>query len=364
VNQVVLAYSDLNHMDVMHKASLVNAAGADFVLMGVNSTSLKSKKPVISICAVRTGAGKSWNTRKVCSILKSLGKKVIVVRHPMPYGHLKEQACQRFETLEDLDKHKCTIEEREEYEPHIRSGNIVYAGIDYEKILRSAEKEADIILWDGGNNDLPFFRTNLHIVVADALRPGHEVSYYPGETNAILADVILINKVDRAAPEDIKIVEENVRRINPRAKVIKMKSIITVDDSENLKGKTAIVIEDGPTVTHGGMEFGAGLIAAKSLDIKVIDPRPFAVGSIKKTFEHYPHLHEVLPSMGYGDNQIRELEETINRADCDIVMSGTPANIKNIIKVNKPIYQVTYGFKEQGTTTLEEIIKSWIKSKK
>lgn len=343
VDQVVMAYSDLSHETVMHKASIVTAAGADFRILGHRNTMLRSSKPVIAVCAVRTGCGKSQTSRAVSSILKSLGKRVAAVRHPMPYGDLTQQICQRFAHLDDLDRHKCTIEEREEYEPHIRDGNVVFAGVDYEKILRTAEKEADVILWDGGNNDLSFYRPSLYIVVADPHRPGHEVKYHPGETNARMADVVVINKVGTAKPEDVETVENNIRRINPKARIIRAESPVSVEDPAAIQGKRVLVVEDGPTLTHGEMEYGAAHIAAtKHKAAAIIDPRPFAVGTIRETFARYPHVKEVLPAMGYGTKQMTELQDTINAADCDLVLIGTPIDLGRLLKLNKPALRVTY----------------------
>ena len=343
VDQVVMAYSDLSHEAVMHKASIVTAAGADFRILGHRNTMLPSTKPVIAVCAVRTGCGKSQTSRAVSSILKSMGKRVAAVRHPMPYGNLMEQICQRFAHLDDLDLHKCTIEEREEYEPHIRDGNVVFAGVDYEKILRTAEKEADVILWDGGNNDLSFYRPSLYIVVADPHRPGHEVKYHPGETNARMADVVIINKVGTAKPEDVDTVENNIKRINPKARIIRAESPVSVEDSAAIQGKRVLVVEDGPTLTHGEMEYGAAHIAAtKYKAAAIIDPRPFAIGTIRETFERYPHVKEVLPAMGYGTKQMTELQDTINAADCDLVLIGTPIDLGRLLNLNKPALRVTY----------------------
>ena len=353
VGEVVMAYSDLPFAEVMHKAAIVNAAGADFRIMGHRHTMLKSTKPVIAVCAVRTGCGKSQTSRAVSSILKSMGKRVAAVRHPMPYGDLTKQICQRFASLEDLETHHCTIEEREEFEPHIEAGNVVFAGIDYERILREAEKEADVILWDGGNNDMAFYRADLYIVVADPHRPGHEVSYYPGETNVRMADVVVINKVGTAKPEDVETVENNIRRVNPRARLIRARSPVTVENAAAVKGKRVLVIEDGPTLTHGDMTFGAGHVAARAHGAEVIvDPRPYAVGSIKATFQKYPHLTAVLPAMGYGRKQMAELEATINAADCDLILVGTPVDLGRLLKVNKPTLRVTYELDEPATAAL------------
>ena len=304
---------------------------------------LKSTKPVIAVCAVRTGCGKSQTSRALTTMLRAKGKKVAAIRHPMPYGDLLKQRCQRFAVLEDMDKHECTIEEREEYEPHVMAGNVVFAGVDYEMILREAEKEADVIMWDGGNNDLSFYKADLYITVADPHRPGHEVSYYPGETNTRLADVVVINKVGTAKPEDVDTVEANVRRVNPTARIIRAKSPVTVDNPEAIKGKRVLVVEDGPTLTHGEMKIGAGHVAAKAHGAKtLVDPRPYAVGSIKDTFAKYTHVTDVLPAMGYGEKQMKELEQTINAVDCDLVLIGTPIDLGRLIKINKPTLRVRY----------------------
>jgi len=364
VDEVILAYSDLSYDYVMDRASRVLAAGADFKLMGPKSTMLKSSKPVISICAVRTGCGKSQTTRRVVEILRKHGLKVVVVRHPMPYGDLVKQRVQRFETFEDLDKHNCTIEEREEYEPHIRRGVVVYAGVDYEAILRQAEKEADVIVWDGGNNDFPFFKPDLHIVVTDPHRAGHEVSYYPGSTNLRMADVVVINKEETAHPENIEKVRENIVRVNPKAIIIDAASPIFVENGEIIRGKRVLVIEDGPTVTHGEMPYGAGYVAARKYGAaEIIDPRPYAVRSIKETFEHYPHLRNVLPAMGYYGDQIKDLEETVNNTPADVVVSATPVDITRLINVDKPVVRVYYELQEIGTPTLEDVITKFLKEK-
>ncbi len=359
VEQVVFAYSDIPHVEVMHKASLVNACGADFRLMGADQTSLKAKVPVIAVCAVRTGSGKSQTTRAIASALIGKGKRVVAIRHPMPYGDLEKQAVQRFAAYDDLDKHACTIEEREEYEPHIDMGMVVYAGVDYEKILRQAEQEADVVLWDGGNNDTPFYAPDLHIVVADPHRAGHGKLYHPGETNMRMADVIIINKVDTADPKGVEAVKAVIAELNPKAKVVTAASPVTAEDPGAIKDKRVLVIEDGPTVTHGEMTFGAGMIAAENAGAKaIIDPRPFAVGSIKATFEKYSHLENVLPAMGYGDRQVEELEKTINASDCDIVVSGTPIDLKRILKnVNKPIVRVRYDLQVKGEPSLDDVLR-------
>ena len=358
VGEVVFAYSDVSHEYVMHRASIALAAGADFRLMGPSTTMLKAKVPVVSVGAVRTGCGKSQTSRKVAKILKSNGYRVVVIRHPMPYGDLRKQVCQRFATFEDLDKYECTIEEREEYEPHLRNGIVVYAGVDYEKILREAEKEADIIVWDGGNNDLPFYKPDLHIVVADPHRPGHELRYHPGEANLRMADVVVINKVDTAKPENIEKVEENIRAVNPKAIIIKAESPMTVENPELIKDKRVLVIEDGPTLTHGEMPYGIGAIAAEKFGAKeLIDPRPYAVGSIVEAYKKYTHLGPILPALGYGEQQIKELEETINRAPCEVVVVGTPIDLRKLIKINRPAVYVRYELQEVGSPNLKEILE-------
>lgn len=357
VSQVVLAYSDLSYQDVMRKASIVLGSGADFVLQGPQSTMLQSTVPVISVCAVRTGAGKSTVARRVSDILRKLSRKVVVVRHPMPYGDLRAQELQRFATYQDLEKNNCTIEEREEYEPHIDRGNIVFAGVDYGKILAAAEKESDLILWDGGNNDIPFYRPDLHIVVADPLRPGHETSYYPGEVNVRMADVVVLNKVDSAVPSAVETVRRNIKQLNPSAVLVETASSVRVSDPSLIQNKRVLVVEDGPTVTHGDMAYGAGLTAARKFGAgELVDPRPFAVGSIKETFEKYRQLELVLPAMGYGEKQIKELEETIARVSCDVVVVATPIDIGRIMKLNKTIVRVSYEIEERSKPTLEEIL--------
>ena len=358
VDQVIFAYSDVPHEYVMHKASIVLAAGADFRLMGLNSTQLKSSKPVTAVCAVRTGSGKSQTSRRVAQILRGMGYQVAAIRHPMPYGDLSKQAVQRFASYEDLEKNDCTIEEREEYEPHISNGVIVYAGVDYERILRQAEEEVDIILWDGGNNDLPFFKTDLHIVVADPHRPGHEMSYHPGEANARAADVFVINKVDTASAENVITVRENLHALNPDARVIEAASPLFVDDPNAIRGKRVLVIEDGPTLTHGEMAYGAGWVAARRYGAaEIIDPRPYAVGSIQETYAKYPTTGDVLPAMGYGDEQMRELEETINNAGADQVIIATPIDLGRLLKIDSPAQRVRYELQEIGQPTLEDILK-------
>ncbi|HNT24629.1 MAG TPA: cyclic 2,3-diphosphoglycerate synthase [Anaerolineales bacterium] len=357
--EVVFAYSDVMHENVMHKASAVMAAGADFRMMGTKNTQVKSTKPVISICAVRTGCGKSQTTRRVSLILREMGFKVAAIRHPMPYGDLVKQAVQRFATYEDLDKHECTIEEREEYEPHIDNGVIVYAGVDYEKILRAAEKEVDIVLWDGGNNDFPFYVSDLQIVVVDPHRPGHEKSYHPGETNTRAADVFVINKVDTADAENVMKIRENLRELNPNAIVIEGASPLFVDDPAAIRGKRVLVIEDGPTLTHGEMAYGAGYVAARRFGAaEIVDPRPFAVKSIKATYEKYPKTGPILPAMGYGEAQMRDLEATIAKADVDMIVIGTPIDLTRVIKINKPAQRVRYELQEIGQPTLDDILKA------
>jgi predicted GTPase len=358
VEQVIFAYSDVPHEYVMHKASLVLAAGADFRLMGLNTTQLKSTKPVVAVCAVRTGSGKSQTTRRVSKILREMGYQVAAVRHPMPYGDLVAQAVQRFASLKDLDEQNCTIEEREEYEPHLDNGVVVYAGIDYERILRQAESEVDIILWDGGNNDLPFYVTDLHIVVADPHRPGHELSYHPGEANARAADVFVINKVDTASAEDVMVVRQNLHTLNPGATVIEAASPIFVDDPLAIRDKKVLVIEDGPTLTHGEMAYGAGWVAARRFGAaEIVDPRPYAVGSILQTYQKYPTTGAILPAMGYGDQMVSELEQTINNAEVDLVIIGTPIDLASLLKINKPSQRVRYELQEIGQPTLADVLK-------
>jgi predicted GTPase len=356
VEEVVFSYSDVSYPYVMSRSAVVNKSGAHFVLPGTEKTMIKSSKPVVAICAVRTGCGKSQTTRHVCKILKEMGKKVVIVRHPMPYGDLAKQAMQRFAALEDLKKHECTIEEMEEYEPHIMNGFVVYAGVDYEKILRQAEKEADIILWDGGNNDTSFFKPDLLITVADPHRAGHEKMFYPGEVNARMADVVVINKEDSAEAKNIKKVKENIKELNPNAEIIDADSAVTVEGPSTIKGKKVLVVEDGPTLTHGNMQYGAGIVAAINFDAKLVDPRPFAVGTIKETFSKYPGIGTLLPAMGYGEEQIKDLEETINKVDCDAVVIATPINLSRIISIKKPAIRVTYELEEKSKPDLKEIL--------
>ena len=358
IEQVIFAYSDVPHQYVMSKASEVLAAGADFRFMGLHTTQIKSSKPVISVCAVRTGSGKSQTTRRVSLDMIELGYKVAAIRHPMPYGDLVKQKVQRFATYADLDKNECTIEEREEYEPHIDNGVIVYAGVDYGAILKQAEQEVDIVLWDGGNNDFSFYVSDLAIVVIDPHRPGHESSYHPGETNVRLADVFVINKVDTAIPENVMSVRENIRRMNPSAQIIEAASPLFVDNPETIQGKRVLVIEDGPTLTHGEMAYGAGWVAARRFGAaQIVDPRPFAVGAIKTTYQKYPKTGSILPAMGYGDEMVHDLEQTINNSDVDLVISATPIDLTRIIKVNKPMQRVRYELQEIGQPTLMDLLR-------
>ncbi|MGE5484353.1 MAG: cyclic 2,3-diphosphoglycerate synthase [Ignavibacteriales bacterium] len=360
VEEVVFSYSDVPHEYVMHKASLILSRGADFVLLGPESTMLKSTKPVVSVTAVRTGVGKSQTTRKVREILSGMGHRVVVVRHPMPYGNLMKQACERFATFEDMDRLECTVEEREEFEPHIENGTVVYAGVDYERILRAAEDEADVVLWDGGNNDFSFYKPDLNIVLVDPHRPGHERRYHPGETNLRMADVIVINKIETASPEGIESVRESARRYNPDAVVIDAASPIFVDDPDAIRGKRVLVIEDGPTLTHGEMGYGAGVVAARKFGAAcLVDPRPFAVGSIRKAFETYPHLGMLLPAMGYGDKQVKELEATINAADAEVVLIATPIDLRRIARINRPSLRVRYELQEIGQPTLAQVLEEF-----
>ena len=362
IDEVVFSYSDVSNGYIMEKAAMVSASGADFVLLGPKATTLVSKKPVIAVCAVRTGAGKSPTTRKIVRTLKEMGVKPALIRHPMPYGNLRKQEIQRFAGLEDLDRHNCTIEEKEEYEGHIEEGVVVYAGVDYEKILRSAEKESDVIIWDGGNNDFPFYKPNLHIVIADARRPGHELSYYHGSVNVRMADIVIINKAKTARKKDVKQVRENMRSLNPQALILKANMTKTADRPELIKGKRVLVVEDGPTLTHGGLSIGAGYLAAMKYGAKrVVDPRPYAVGSIGKTFKKFRHLEKVLPAMGYGRKQMKELERTINRTPSDCVVIGTPIDLGRYIRINKPLTNVTYEIHIMGKPGIRDIVESFVK---
>jgi predicted GTPase len=358
----IMAYSDRSYQQVMSLGSRVNAAGADFVMMGERDTQIESTKPVISVGAVRTGCGKSQTSRAICRILREAGKKVVAIRHPMPYGDLVKQRVQRFAELADLEKHDCTIEEMEEYEPHIAAGGVIYAGVDYEAILREAEKEADIILWDGGNNDTPFYKSDLHIVVADPHRPGHEKNYFPGETNVRIADAVVINKVVEAQFEDIQEVRDNVRELNPDAKIIDGASPLTITgDLETLEGLKVLVVEDGPTLTHGEMTYGAGVVAAMRMGAaELVDPRPWAVGKLAETFEIYPEVGTLLPAMGYGDEQKADLEKTINACECDAVVIGTPIDLNRIVKIKKPTVRVGYELQEIGTPNLRQILARFL----
>ena len=361
IDVVVFAYSDVSHEYVMHLASRAAAAGADFWLLGAKNTMLSSSKPVVAVTAARTGCGKSQTTRHVTDILRDMGKKVVVVRHPMPYGDLARQAVQRFATYEDLDRHDCTIEEREEYEPHLDRGLVVYAGVDYEAILRQAEQEADVVLWDGGNNDLSFFKPDLQITVVDPHRPGHEMRYWPGEANVRMADVIVINKIDTADFEDVQRVRRSIAQLNPDATVVDAASPIFVDDPAAIRGKRVLVVEDGPTLTHGGMAYGAGVIAAKRFGAaEIIDPRPWAVESIAATYEKYPNTGPILPAMGYGEAQLRDLEATINQVPCDLVIVGTPIDLARVIDIKHPNQRVRYELQPIGQPTLEKILKEYL----
>lgn len=357
VDEVVFSYSDVSFDYVMTKASLVMAAGADFKVLGTSQTMLKSGVPVIAVVAVRTGCGKSQTSRKVCKLLREMGKKVVAVRHPMPYGDLVKQRVQRFQTLDDLAKYHCTVEEMEEYEPHIVTGTIIYAGVDYEAILRQAEREADVIVWDGGNNDMSFYRPDLTITVTDPHRPGHELTYYPGATNLLTADVVIINKVETAPRENINTLRSNIRGVNPRAQVIEGASPISVEDESLIRGKRVLVVEDGPTLTHGGMAYGAGVIAAQKFGAtEVVDPRAWVVNSIAEVFRQYPAIGALLPAMGYGDDQIKDLEATINRVDCDTVIIGTPVDLRRVIKIDKPSVRVRYDLAEITRPDLRDVL--------
>jgi len=359
IDEVWFSYSDVPHTYVMDKASQVIGWGAHFGLCSAQRTMLASTKPVIAVTAVRTGVGKSQTSRYISRILRQMGLQVVAVRHPMPYGDLTQQICQRFSSYEDLDTHNCTIEEREEYEPHLDNGFVVYAGIDYERILRQAEQEADLILWDGGNNDTPFYAPDLHITLLDPHRPGHELTYYPGQTNFLISDMLIINKVETATAEGIETVLENCRQFNPEATVVQCRSAITVDKPELIEGKRALVIEDGPTLTHGGMSYGAGWFAAKNSGAaEIVDPTPYAVGSIKDTYESYPNARRILPAMGYGQEQVRELEATINATEADVVVEGTPINLQRILSVNKPIANVAYELEELEPGVIEEAVQA------
>lgn len=361
VDEVEFAYSDVSFNTIMSKASIVLAAGANFKILGGEQTYIKSKKPVVAICAVRTGCGKSQTTRAIAGMLKEMGKKVVAIRHPMPYGDLVAQTWQRYETLSDLKKHKCTIEEMEEYEPHIAAGHIVYSGVDYGEILKRAEKEADVILWDGGNNDMPFYKPDLMITVTDPLRSGHEATYHPGAANMRMADIIVINKVDTASAKEIAVVRENIKKMNPKAAIIEAESPVTVDNPAAVKGKRVLVVEDGPTLTHGEMNFGAGHVAARKYKAKaIVDPRPYAIGTIKKVYENFKQITDILPAMGYGELQMAELNKTINAVKADVVIVGTPIDLAKHLKFNKPSVRVTYDLKERKPGGLKAALKKVI----
>jgi predicted GTPase len=362
VDLVAFSYSDVPHTEVMHKASVVTAAGADFIIIGAPYTMLKSDKTVISVCAVRTGCGKSQTSRKVVEILRGMGKKVVSVRHPMPYGDLTQQVVQRFATYEDLDRHDCTIEEREEYEPIVGMGAVVYAGVDYEKILRQAETEADVIVWDGGNNDTPFYKPDVHIVIFDPHRAGHETLYHPGETNMLMADIAVINKVDSADADKVEAVRRTIADHNPRAAILLADSALLVDDPDAVSGKRVLVVEDGPTLTHGEMPYGAGVIAARRLGAdSLVDPRPWLVGSLKDTFASYPHMGSLLPAMGYSRQQMADLENTINATECDLVLSATPIDLTQLVRIDKPVLRVRYEYRDNGTPTLAQLLTDRLK---
>ncbi|MEJ2639672.1 MAG: cyclic 2,3-diphosphoglycerate synthase [Desulfosarcinaceae bacterium] len=358
VDLVAFSYSDVPHTEVMHKASQVTAAGADFILAGAPYTMLSADCPVVSVCAVRTGCGKSQTSREVCRILKAAGKRVVIIRHPMPYGDLRRQIVQRFSTYADLDTHRCTIEEREEYEPVIDMGAVIYAGIDYEKILRQAETEADMIIWDGGNNDTPFYKPDVAIVVFDPHRAGHETRYHPGETNMLMADIAVINKVDSASPENVAQVTATIQAHNAAADIVRAESAISIDDPDDLSGKRVLVVEDGPTLTHGEMGFGAGVIAAQRFGAaEVVDPRPHLVGSLAETYQRYPHIGRLLPAMGYSAGQVADLEATINATPCDIVAMATPIDLRRLMQIDRPVTRIRYSYKDYDSPTLEGLLQ-------
>ena len=363
IDLAAFSYSDVPHEEVMHKASLSMAYGADFILIGATYTMIESTKPLVAVCAIRTGCGKSQTTRKVCGIMKELGKKTVAIRHPMPYGDLRKQICQRFSSYEDFDRHNCTIEEREEYEPLVAQGIIVYAGVDYEKILREAEKEADVIIWDGGNNDTPFYKPDVHIVIFDPHRAGHELKYFPGETNMIMSDVAVINKVDSANTSDIETVRKNIEQYSPDADIVMAESAVIVEHPEKITGKRVLVVEDGPTLTHGEMSYGAGTIAARKYGAgAIIDPRPYISGTLKSVFKKYKHIGALLPAMGYSRDQMKDLAETINRADCDLVLFGTPIDLPKIIDIEKETVRVTYEYKDHSAPYLKDILLKRLKN--
>ncbi len=363
VDLVAFSYSDVPYTEVMHKAAVAMAEGADFILIGATYTMLRSQKPVVAVCAVRTGCGKSQTTRKICGALRALGKRLVAVRHPMPYGDLTRQVIQRFSSYEDFDTHQCTIEEREEYEPLVAQDIVVYSGIDYAKILEAAQKEADVIVWDGGNNDTPFYYPNIHIVLFDPHRAGHERLYYPGETNLLMADIAVINKVDSSSPEQIEVVRQNITKYNPKAEIVLAESAILVDHPELIREKRVLVVDDGPTLTHGEMSFGAGTIAARRYEAgHIVDPRPYAVGAIKETYNQYPHLDTEVPAMGYSQEQMRDLELTINSAECDLVLFATPIDLPKLLSINKPTLRVRYEYKDHSSPTLEESLLKRLES--
>ena len=356
---MAFSYSDVPHVEVMHKATVAMAEGADFILIGATYTMLKASVPVVAVCAVRTGCGKSQTTRKVCEILRGRGKRVLVVRHPMPYGDLETQVVQRFSTYGDFETHRCTIEEREEYEPLVEMGIVVYAGVDYGKILSAAQQETEVIVWDGGNNDTPFFKPDIHIVLFDPHRAGHERLYYPGETNMLMADIAVINKVDSAPAEKVDAVRRNIEHYAPKARILLAESSVIVKDPERIRGRRVVVVEDGPTLTHGEMESGAGMIAAKAFGAgEIVDPKPYATGTIQAVYEKYPHLGRVVPAMGYSTNQIRDLEETINRTECDLVLFATPIQLTRVVALNKLTVRVGYEYRDHGQPTLESALLS------
>ena len=357
IDLVAFSYSDVPHTEVMHKASQVIAAGADFIIIGASYTMIASTKKVVSVCAVRTGCGKSQTSRQIVQILKDAGKKVVSVRHPMPYGDLTKQIVQRFATYDDFEKHACTIEEREEYEPVVDMGAVIYAGIDYEKILRQAEKEAEIIVWDGGNNDTPFYKPDVHVVVFDPHRVGHETTFHPGETNMLLADIAVINKVDSADPKDVETLKQTISKHNPKAIIVLADSEVSAENGESMQDKRVLVIEDGPTLTHGNMKFGAGVIAAQRYGAaEMVDPRPYLVGSLNQTFETYPEIGKVLPAMGYGEQQVKDLEATIDACECDLVVSATPIDLTRLVKIKKPVLRVRYDYRNNSEPTLGELV--------
>ncbi|OPY74693.1 MAG: Cyclic 2,3-diphosphoglycerate synthetase [Syntrophorhabdus sp. PtaU1.Bin050] len=359
VDLVAFSYSDVPHIEVMHKASIAMAEGADFILIGATYTMLRSKKPVVAVCAVRTGSGKSQTTRKVCEILRRLGKHLVVVRHPMPYGDLRAQVVQRFSSYEDFEKHRCTLEEREEYEPLVDQGIVVYAGVDYGQILKAAEQEADIIVWDGGNNDTPFYYPLVHIVLFDPHRPGHELTYYPGETNMLMADIAVINKVDTASADNVEKVRKNIEQYVPNARIVLAESPVLVSHPERIRGRRVLVVEDGPTLTHGGMGYGAGFVAASKYGAaKIVDPRPYVVGAIREVYRLYPEIGPILPATGYSADQIRDLELSINRTECDLVVFATPIQLTRVLSINKPTLRVRYEYSDRGSPTLEECLLS------